>query len=164
MLNEGTGIMHSNRNPTVAARTAASASPIESAIMWFAAAILCAVAIAFTPGRSLAQTGKQDFEQHCADCHGIKADGRGTSKVLSPEYPPPDLTHLAQNNGGKFPFERVVNIIDGREKIPSHARIEMPFWGVTMQEPGKEFTPQSNAKVKARIDAIAKFLETLQVH
>jgi mono/diheme cytochrome c family protein len=121
---------------------------------------LCLIAEAIPAS---AQSGKLDYDQYCADCHGPKADGKGTSHMLSPEYPPPDLTHLAQKNGGKFPFDRVVSIIDGRERIPSHARIEMPFWGVTMQEPGKEFTPKSNAKVKARIGAIAKYLETLQV-
>ncbi len=137
---------------------------MESAITWFAAfAIVCAILLAATAGRALAQTGQQDYAQYCADCHGVKADGRGTSKVLSPEYPPANLTLLAQKNGGTFPYNRVVSVIDGREKIPSHARIEMPFWGVTMQEPGKEFTAQSNAKVKARIDAIAKYIQTLQV-
>jgi mono/diheme cytochrome c family protein len=143
---------------------AARPLPIESAITGFAAvAVTCAILLAATAARAFAQSGQQDFEQYCADCHGVKADGRGTSRVLSPEYPPPDLTHLAQKNGGKFPFDRVVSIIDGRENIPSHARVEMPFWGVTMQEPGKEFTPASNAKVKARIDAIVKYIETLQV-
>jgi mono/diheme cytochrome c family protein len=156
--------MRSNPNRAVAVQLAAPPLPLRGVTTWFAAAaIACAILLAATVGSALAQTGKQDFEQYCADCHGVKADGRGTSKVLSPEYPPPDLTHLAQKNGGKFPFERVVAIIDGRENIPSHARIEMPFWGVTMQEPGKEFTPESNARVKARIDAIAKYLETLQV-
>lgn len=128
-----------------------------------AVAIGAAVVLAAWPSPGFGQTGKQDFDRYCADCHGVKADGHGTSKLLSPEYPPPDLTRLAQKNGGKFPFDRVVDIIDGRQKIPSHARIEMPFWGVTMQEPGKEFTPESNARVKAQIDAIAKYLETLQV-
>jgi mono/diheme cytochrome c family protein len=160
---EGTGIMNLNRNRAVAAQPAAPPSPMESAIIWFAAAVVFAILLAVTASRALAQSGQQDYVEYCADCHGVKADGRGTSKVLSPEYPPANLTLLAQKNGGKFPFDRVVNIIDGREAIPSHARIQMPFWGVTMQEPGKEFTPQSNARVKARIDAIAKYIETLQV-
>jgi mono/diheme cytochrome c family protein len=154
--------MHSNRNRAVTARTATPPTPIETAMIWFVAAIVTTIVLAAMAGRAFAQSGKQDYQQYCADCHGLKGDGRGTLKELSPEYPPPDLTHLAQHNGGTFPLDRVVNIIDGREKIPSHARIEMPFWGVTMQEPGKEFTPQSNAQVKARIAAIAKYIETLQ--
>jgi mono/diheme cytochrome c family protein len=155
--------MYSIQSRSVAAAIAPPRLQVEPVVTWFVAAFACAILLIAMAGRALAQSGQQDYEQYCADCHGVKADGHGTSKMLSPEYPPPDLRHLAEKNGGKFPYDRVVSIIDGREKIPSHARIEMPFWGVTMQEPGKEFTPGSNARVKARIDAIAKYVETLQV-
>jgi len=144
--------------------TGENATPGAAPVGWtIIAAVACVLAIAASVRPAFAQTGKQDFEQYCADCHGVKANGKGTSKILSPQNPPPDLTQLARQNGGTFPFKRVVSIIDGREAIPSHARIEMPFWGVTLQQPGKEFTPKSDAKVKARIDAMARYIETLQV-
>ncbi len=38
----------------------------------------------------------------------------------------------------------------------------MPFWGVNFQEEGKEFTPASEAKAKARTDAIVDYIETIQ--
>jgi hypothetical protein len=38
----------------------------------------------------------------------------------------------------------------------------MPFWGVNFQQEGKEFSPESEAKSKARIDAIIYFIETIQ--
>jgi mono/diheme cytochrome c family protein len=156
--------MRSLHDRDVAVPVSGCAWSVQWVVRWSAAvAISAAILLATSGSRAFAQSGKQDYDEHCADCHGLKGDGKGTAKVLSPEYLPPDLTHLAQQNGGKFPFDRVVSIIDGREKIPSHARIEMPFWGVTMQEPGKEFTAQSNAQVKARIDAMAKYVETLQV-
>jgi hypothetical protein len=38
----------------------------------------------------------------------------------------------------KFPFDEVVDTIEGRNKIPSHERIQMPFLGTTLQKPGQE--------------------------
>jgi hypothetical protein len=76
--------------------------------------------------------------------------------------PPPDFTQLTKNNGGKFPFDDVVDTIDGRKDIPSQGRIQMPFLGTTLQKPGQEFTPESNADVKRRIDAMARYVESLQ--
>jgi len=76
--------------------------------------------------------------------------------------PPPNLTQLAKKNGGKFPFDEVVDTIDGRKNIPSHERIQMPFLGTTLQKPGEEFTPQSDAEVKRRIEAMARYVESLQ--
>jgi hypothetical protein len=76
--------------------------------------------------------------------------------------PPPDLTLLAKKNGGKFPFDEVVNIIDGRKNIPSHERLQMPFLGTTLQKPGEEFTPESDAEVKKRIESMARYVESLQ--
>lgn len=76
--------------------------------------------------------------------------------------PPPDLTQLAKANGGKFPLTEVEDIIDGRKTVPSHGRLQMPFLGTTLQQPGKEFTPESDAQVKRRIDAMARYVESLQ--
>lgn len=76
--------------------------------------------------------------------------------------PPSDLTLLSKKNDGKFPFDEVVDTIDGRKNIPSHGRIQMPFLGTTLQKPGQEFTPESNADVKRRIDAMARYVESLQ--
>lgn len=107
--------------------------------------------------------GKADYQHYCADCHGKDAKGNGPFMTQVPMTPPPsDLTLLASEHGGKFPFDEVVNAIDGRKTIPSHGRIQMPFWGVTLQKPGEEFTPPSDAEVKRRIDAMAKYIESLQ--
>jgi hypothetical protein len=38
----------------------------------------------------------------------------------------------------------------------------MPFWGVNFQQEGKEFTPQSEARAKARIDALVTYVESIQ--
>jgi mono/diheme cytochrome c family protein len=127
--------------------------------------VVIVATIALGAGSSFAQarSGKSDYEENCAPCHG--KDGRGHGDALN-VFPvnPPDLTQLAKKNGGKFPTEQVYNSIDGRAGIPSHSRFDMPFWGVEFQQSGKEFTPESEAKAKARISNIVAYLETIQTH
>jgi hypothetical protein len=38
----------------------------------------------------------------------------------------------------------------------------MPFWGTTLQRPAKEFSPVSEAKVKARISNMVSYIESIQ--
>ncbi|HYL57533.1 MAG TPA: cytochrome c [Candidatus Acidoferrales bacterium] len=119
--------------------------------------------LALTIRTAAAQSGKQDYETYCAVCHGSDGKGNGPSLQTIPmNPPPPDLTLLATKNGGKFPFDEVVDAIDGRKGIPSHERIQMPFLGTTLQKPGKEFTPESDAEVKRRIESMARYVESLQ--
>ena len=76
---------------------------------------------------------------------------------------PADLTQLTKKNGGVFPFQETEDVIDGRRYIaPSHERLDMRFLGVTMQSEDKKFTPESDAKVKARIDAMVRYIESIQ--
>jgi Cytochrome C oxidase, cbb3-type, subunit III len=119
--------------------------------------------LALTARTAAAQSGKQDYEAYCTECHGSGGKGNGPSvQVIPMNPPPPDLTQLAKKNGGKFPFDEVVDTIDGRKNIPSHERIQMPFLGATLQKRGQEFTPESNAEVKRRIESMARYVETLQ--
>ncbi len=121
------------------------------------------IALELTASTAAAQSGKQDYEQYCADCHGSVGKGNGPYVQTLPMHPPPsDLTQLTKDNGGKFPFDEVVETIDGRKNIPSHERLEMPFLGATLQKPGQEFTPESDAEVKKRIDAMARYVESIQ--
>jgi mono/diheme cytochrome c family protein len=127
------------------------------------ALMLLILALTLTALPAAAQSGKQDYDKYCADCHGPEGKGNGSALSTIPmNPPPPDLTLLAAKNGGKFPFQNVVDIIDGRKNIPSHERIQMPFLGTTLQEPGKEFTPESDAAVKQRIESMARYVESLQ--
>ncbi|HVA76943.1 MAG TPA: cytochrome c [Candidatus Binataceae bacterium] len=128
-----------------------------------AIAVAAILAIAIGSARAAQPAGQADYQQYCSDCHGKDARGNGPLVKQIPMAPPPsDLTLLASARGGKFPFDDVVDVIDGRKAIPSHARIQMPFWGVTLQKPGQEFSPASDAAVKQRIQAIARYLEGLQ--
>lgn len=125
--------------------------------------LLLILVLAASARTARAQLGIQDYQIYCADCHGLRGKGDGPSRLTIPMNPPPnDLTVMAKKNGGIFPFDEVVDSIDGRKNIPSHARLQMPFWGTTLQKPGKEFTPESNAEVKRRIEAMARYVESLQ--
>jgi mono/diheme cytochrome c family protein len=107
-------------------------------------------------------SGKQDFMNHCAPCHGDDGKGNGPELKVLPDIHPSDLTNITLKNGGVFPREKVADMVDGRKAIPSHKRFDMPFWGVNFQQEGKEFTPQSEARAKARIDALVTYVESIQ--
>ena len=107
-------------------------------------------------------SGKQDFIEHCAPCHGADGRGHGAALYVIPNVTPPDLTTLSKDNGGVFPRSQVYQSIDGRNGIPSHERFDMPFWGTTFQPEGQEFTPASDAQVKARLMRIVDYIKTIQ--
>jgi mono/diheme cytochrome c family protein len=106
-------------------------------------------------------SAKEDFMRNCASCHGANGRGHGPDvKMLG--IKPSDLTAISLRNGGIFPYQQVEDTIDGRKTIPGHKRFDMPFWGTTMQPEGQEFTPASEAKVKARIDAMVDYIRSIQ--
>ena len=100
--------------------------------------------------------GSRLFRTHCATCHGV--DGRGAGPMASQlRRTPRDLTQYAARNGGLFPSEKVHRIIDGRD-VPSHGIGEMPVWGDVF----RKTEDASDAEVKARIDAIVRYLAAMQ--
>lgn len=138
---------------------------------WLVAALMMIATPAFaqdestpvpSPTADQLAAGKADFMQHCAPCHSASGKGNGPEVNVIPGIKPADLTKIAMKNGGVFPFQSVEDTIDGRKKIPSHERFDMPFWGVNFQEEGKEFTRASEAKSKARIAALVYYIETIQ--
>jgi len=110
---------------------------------------------------SIAQ-GKADFNKHCAPCHSENGKGNGPELKVIPDIKPKDLTTIAAQNGGVFPYRDVEDTIDGRKLTPAHKRFDMPFWGVNFQQQGQEFTPASEAQARKRIDAIVDYIATLQ--
>jgi hypothetical protein len=101
---------------------------------------------------------------YCADCHG--EDGRGEgSKIFGLSRPPPDLTTLKARNGGVFPRDRLLRIIDGREDIKDHGDREMPVWGDWFKmeaEEGLGGAEGDEETIRKRINRLIDFLETLQ--
>ena len=127
--------------------------------VWIAALLVFAASVTNVRADT---RGKQDFKDNCASCHGKDGKGHGEALYVIPGIKPPDLTKLSKYNGGVFPAERVYQSIDGRAVITSHSRLDMPFWGATFQQEGKEFTPESEAKAKARISNIVSYIKSIQ--
>jgi len=99
--------------------------------------------------------GKMAYEESCASCHGKDGTGNGpATQVMKTKVP--NLTVLAKNNGGVFPVQKVYEIIDGRNPIPSHGTREMPIWGNAFLSFGPEYI------VRNRILAIVDYLDRLQ--
>ena len=99
--------------------------------------------------------GKTEYQSSCGSCHGIGGKGDGpVSKEL--KTPPADLTVLAKNNNGVFPYDRVYQMIDGRNtSIAAHGTREMPVWGY-------RFGPPEAFQFKKRILAVIDYLKTIQ--
>ena len=102
--------------------------------------------------------GSDLFRNYCAVCHGTSARGDGPLADKMKRRPP-DLTQFSIQNGGTFPASMVSSIIDGRRPVAGHGGPDMPVWGdafKSSQAGGNE------AAVKARIDELVRYLETLQ--
>ena len=101
--------------------------------------------------------GPKIFRHYCAACHG--ADGRGHGPAsLALKHAVSDLTLISQRNGGKFPYEHVKEIIEGKQPGPlAHGDREMPIWGPIFHEVESD---QDWGEV--RLDAIMKYIESIQ--
>ena len=117
--------------------------------------------LAATPCAAQPPDGKKDYDEYCAVCHGPTGKGNGQAKYTLSQTNPADLTQISRKNGGKFPFDDVYAIVDGRTEFPSHERLNMPFFGTNLEMEEGE-SPQAKAKVDARITAIVRYVESLQ--
>ena len=105
---------------------------------WFGTSALVAVTLLMIAGRVAAAEGEIpagviDDGHHayislCASCHGESGKGDGPMAAeLSNK--PIDLTQIARDNKGQFPFWKVFNSVDGRTTLRAHGGPEMPVWG-----------------------------------
>ena len=108
-----------------------------------------------------AEAGAMLFAENCAACHGADARGAGEFGVQLFNIPP-DLTQLSADNGGVFPRDYVLGVIDGFHRDARFSQA-MPEFGagdmgptVIVEEDGLG-TP-----VPARLLALVSWLETVQ--
>lgn len=112
-------------------------------------------------------TVEQDFNFHCAACHG--ADGKGDGPVADIlKIQPPDLTRIAERNGGIFSEGAVFETIAGSNMPLSHGTREMPIWGNLFigetldQSVSVEEAQEAVAEATERIKRLVEYLHTIQ--
>jgi mono/diheme cytochrome c family protein len=103
-------------------------------------------------------SGKTMFRLYCAACHGPDGKGRGPV-TASLNARPPDLTVLAKNHGGIFPFEYVAGVLRFGPGLSAHGSSEMPTWGPIFQY----LDNHDEASVRQRIKNLCDYLESIQV-
>ena len=108
--------------------------------------------------------GAQEYMIACAGCHGESARGDGPLAGLL-EIETPNLTLLAKQAGGTFPYEKTLLVIDGRNEIRAHGS-EMPVWGdrffVNAATSDGLDPAQSELVAKGRVLALVGYLRSIQ--
>ena len=120
-------------------------------------------AIARADAADVAQVdGALFFQDYCAACHGVDAMGMGPMRPAL-RVPTPDLTLLAERNGGAFPHFDVIRKIDGRDPLVSHGS-DMPVWGNFFEGEAGAVRTQSGQPIltTAPIAALVEWLESVQ--
>ena len=60
--------------------------------------------------------------------------------------------------------EQIYDVIDGGQRIPGHYDFDspMPLWGLSFQVEGKQYSNESEAAVRSRINSLLDYLESIQ--
>ena len=129
--------------------------------------------ITFAQGADLSLLGEKEFGSNCAVCHGLAGKGEGpivdyfaAGGYVDKDFP--DLTVLAKNNKGVFPYKRVYQLIDGRLQIKGHGPRGMPVWGDEYNSRAAEYYMDyrkawdGEAFTRTRILALIEYINTLQ--
>lgn len=105
------------------------------------------------PGRAL-------YLRYCGACHGPEGKGDGLAGTfLRPK--PADLTVIARDNKGVFPWERVRAAIDGSTRVGPHGERSMPVWGeIFAEESAWDMTRR--AEVRSKLLLITDYVRSLQ--
>jgi mono/diheme cytochrome c family protein len=105
-------------------------------------------------------SGQQLYARFCASCHG--AAGRGDGPVAPTlNIVVPDLTGITARSGGRFPEQRVREIVDGRAVLPAHGTRFMPVWGYELEAQAPEDQP-GRAAAQSMIDKLVGYLAAIQ--
>ncbi len=113
-------------------------------------------------GGDAVAAGRAAYRASCASCHG--EDARGDGPVAPAlRVAPPDLTWLAERNGGTFPRAYVIDVLTGAAAITAHGSREMPVWSDRFGPAnGSGATVAASLYARRRLEALATYLETLQ--
>jgi mono/diheme cytochrome c family protein len=105
-------------------------------------------------------SGEELYQRFCASCHGD--DGYGDGPVAaSLKVTIPDLTRMYQRHGGRFPEQKIREIIDGRQVIPVHGSRFMPVWGQQFFV-GEGADQQAEARLNRIVDKLVDYIRSIQ--
>lgn len=107
--------------------------------------------------------GKTLYLDHCTACHGTSGRGDGPA-ATDLDRRVPDLTLIAQRNGGVFPTARVMSVIDGYTRVRA-GNATMPEFGAELQTGPLVMLDSGDARpvpTPSRLVALAAYLETIQ--
>lgn len=126
--------------------------------------VLAASVTACVPGliSSRPASGKGDFLELCAPCHGESGKGDGElAKGLA--HPPADLTRISARHGGTFPSAYVMSKIWGYSHGQAPKTL-MPKFAPMMEGPTVLVDTGDGIQTPTplRLVAIANYLETIQ--
>jgi mono/diheme cytochrome c family protein len=111
-------------------------------------------------------SGGGEYRKYCAQCHGIS--GTGDGPVASElKTPPPNLTLLAKNNNGTFPYQNVYDAISGKNLKKAHGTREMPIFSLQFAQPRNSIgiggpVRRSQYQVDQEIKRITDYIKTIQ--
>ena len=104
--------------------------------------------------------GKWLYLKYCSACHGPEGKGDGVaSGFMRPK--PTDLTQIAKNAGGEFPFVPTMQAIDGTKTVRAHGDANMPVWG-EMFRPEPSAPMERRVEVQGRLMLITDYLRSIQ--
>lgn len=116
-----------------------------------------AFAAAASVDKAAAAKGALVYARYCVSCHG--SGGAGDGPLAGDlRVSVPDLRLLSSRNGGSFPYDRVVSIIQNGEPLKGHGSPDMPAWGDAFKKTKGTDSPST----AAAITSLAHYLWSLQ--
>jgi mono/diheme cytochrome c family protein len=100
-------------------------------------------------------SGKDEYERHCALCHGLDASGNGPLAAAL-QIAPADLTRIAVEHNDVFPDDKIADVIRNGGGVLGHGSTAMLAWGAYFAEKRK---PEV---AKARIKALVDYIKSIQ--
>jgi mono/diheme cytochrome c family protein len=129
------------------------------------ATLLCVATLAACAARSPRRDrvgdagGHSLYLEHCVGCHGPFGAGDGPMAHRLP-VAPPDLREISGRHAGRYPFDEVRRVIDGRHPVEGHGGAGMPAWGDAFLDPSDGYRA---ASVKEKVAQLARYLASIQV-
>jgi mono/diheme cytochrome c family protein len=126
------------------------------AIGWALAAALLSAAAA----NAEEATARASYLRYCGACHGPHGHGDGVAGTfMRPK--PTDLTVIARENGGRFPFAKVMESIDGTKTVRAHGDSDMPVWGEIFRAQAG-WDDARRAAVRGKLLEITQYVQSIQ--